>query len=179
MIEALISSKTRIKLLLKFFLNSNTSSYLRSLESEFEESSNGIRKELNRLESAGLLSSFFEGNKKIFQANTQHPLFKEINNIVRKQVGIDKIISNVVKKLGSVNQVYVLGEFAKGRDSDIIDILLIGAVDEVYLIHLISKVEKIIQRKVRYLILEPQEALGFMDKRNKEDFLLIWEQGHE
>ena len=56
MIETLISSKTRIKLLLKFFLNSNTTSYLRSLESEFGESTNAIRVELNRLENAGMLS---------------------------------------------------------------------------------------------------------------------------
>lgn len=64
MIETLISSQTRIKLLLKFFLNSNTKAYLRSLESEFSESSNAIRLELNRLEQSGMLSSFMEGNKK-------------------------------------------------------------------------------------------------------------------
>ena len=63
MIETLISSKTRIKLLLKFFLNSSNSSYLRGLESEFGESSNSIRLELNKLEKAGLLKSNQEGTK--------------------------------------------------------------------------------------------------------------------
>ncbi|HMS99836.1 MAG TPA: ArsR family transcriptional regulator, partial [Saprospiraceae bacterium] len=87
MIEALISSKTRIKLLLKFFLNSNNKSYLRSLESEFGESSNAIRVELNRFEEAGMLSSFTSGNRKYFQANTQHPLYNEVHNILRKQLG--------------------------------------------------------------------------------------------
>ena len=53
MIETLISSKTRIKLLLKFFLNSNTTAYLRGLEEEFGESTNSIRLELNRFEKAG------------------------------------------------------------------------------------------------------------------------------
>jgi predicted transcriptional regulator len=72
MIETLISSKTRIKLLLKFFLNSETTSYLRHLESEFGESTNAIRLELNKLEEAGMLNSQFEGNKKIYQANKQH-----------------------------------------------------------------------------------------------------------
>jgi len=57
MIEALISSKTRIKLLLKFFLNSSNKSYLRGLESEFGDSTNGIRLELNKLEEAGLLTT--------------------------------------------------------------------------------------------------------------------------
>ena len=49
MLDTLISSQTRLKLLLKFFLNSSTSSYLRDLESEFGESTNAIRLELNRL----------------------------------------------------------------------------------------------------------------------------------
>jgi len=75
MLDTLISSQTRLKLLLKFFLNSSTSSYLRDLESEFGESTNAIRLELNRFEQAGLLSSASIGNKKMFSANTQHPLF--------------------------------------------------------------------------------------------------------
>lgn len=57
MIEALISSKTRIKLLLKFFLNSSNRAYLRGLEEEFGESTNAIRLELNKLEKAGMVSS--------------------------------------------------------------------------------------------------------------------------
>ncbi|MEI6410390.1 MAG: ArsR family transcriptional regulator, partial [Bacteroidota bacterium] len=107
MIDALISSKTRIKLLLKFFLNSNTTAYLRSLESEFGESSNGIRVELNRMEDAGLLVSNSDGNKKIFQANTAHPLFREIHNILLKHIGLDQVIETVIQRLGDVQRVYL------------------------------------------------------------------------
>ena len=67
MIETLISSKTRIKLLLKFFLNSNNTAYLRNLENEFQESTNSIRIELNRFEDAGLLIATTEGEQKKFQ----------------------------------------------------------------------------------------------------------------
>ena len=89
MIETLISSKTRIKLLLKFFLNSKVESYLRQLESEFGASTNAIRIELNRLEKAGLLNSTFKGNKRFFQANDKHPMYADIHNLIRKYVGID------------------------------------------------------------------------------------------
>jgi hypothetical protein len=65
MLDSLVTSQTRIKLLKKFFLNSSTSAHLRGLESEFGESSNAIRVELNRFEDAGLLNSFPDGNKKI------------------------------------------------------------------------------------------------------------------
>jgi len=63
MLEALITSKTRIKLLLKFFLNSSNTGYLRGLEPEFGESTNAIRQELNRFEAADLLLTSVEGNK--------------------------------------------------------------------------------------------------------------------
>ncbi|MEL7021807.1 MAG: ArsR family transcriptional regulator, partial [Bacteroidota bacterium] len=157
MIETLISSKTRIKLLLKFFLNSHTTAYLRSLQTEFGESTNAIRLELNRLESAGMLNSRLDGNKKIFQANDKHPLFKEIHNILLKHIGLDKIMEDVVERLGDVERVYLAGQFAKGIDSQVIDLILIGNIDKNYLVSLIEKVEGLIKRKVRYLIYTEEE----------------------
>ena len=99
MLDTLITSKTRIKLLLKFFLNSNSRSYLRNLESEFGESTNSIRLELNKFEQAGLLTTEVDGNKKYFRANTSHPLFNDIHNILLKTIGFDKIVERVVEKL--------------------------------------------------------------------------------
>ena len=99
MLESLITSKTRIKLLLKFFLNSSTKAYLRGLESEFGESTNAIRLELNRFEKAGMLSSQNEGNRKVFSANTSHPLFPEIQNLLRKHLGIDQLIEDLLVEI--------------------------------------------------------------------------------
>jgi len=160
MIGALISSKTRVKLLLKFFLNSNTTSYLRGLESEFGESTNSIRLELNRFEEAGMLVSESQGNRKVFQANKEHPLFDEIHNILLKHIGLDKIVQNVVERLGNVEKVFLVGEFAKGMDSKIIDLIFIGDIDKTYLIKLTEKVEGLISRKIRFLIYEEKEFEG-------------------
>ncbi len=172
MIETLISSKTRIKLLLKFFLNGNNSSYLRSLESEFGDSSNGIRLELNRFEKAGMLTSFFQGNKKLFQANKLHPLYSEINSIVLKYIGFDKIIDNVVIQLGDVEKVFIVGGFAQGIDSQIIDLLFVGEINKAYLIELIEKVEKIIKRKIRYVSYLSEENILW--ESITDDPLLLW-----
>lgn len=174
MIDALISSKTRIKLLLKFFLNSNATAYLRSLESEFGESSNGIRVELNRLENAGLLSSESEGNKKIFRANTAHPLFNEIHSIVMKQIGLDQVIENVIQRLGNVQRVYLVGDFSKGRDSKVIDLVFIGDFDKTYLTSLVEKAEKIVGRKIRYLIYDNEEAPSIDWQQYDPAPLLLW-----
>ena len=175
MIETLISSKTRVKLLLKFFLNSKMTAYLRSLESEFGESSNAIRVELNRLEQAGMLVSRFDGNKKIFQANTHHPLFKDVHSILLKYVGLDRIIENVVERLGLVQQVFVAGAFSKGLDSKIIDLIFVGNIDRNYLTQLIEKAEKLINRKIRYLVYSETEIKTTNWNQFDPPPLLLWE----
>ncbi len=174
MIETLISSKTRIKLLLKFFLNSNTTAYLRSLQGEFGESTNGIRVELNKLESAGMLSSRHVGNKKVFQANTKHPLFKEINSILMKYVGLDSIIENVVERLGAVEQVYLAGEFCKGLDSQVVDLIFVGDIDKTYLLNLVDRAEELIKRKIRYLVYAADEGPVIDWNQFDPKPLLLW-----
>jgi predicted transcriptional regulator len=174
MLDSIITSKTRVKLLLKFFLNSNIKSYLRNLEQEFGESSNAIRVELNRLESADLLHSEFTGNRKYFRANTNHPLFKDINNIVKNFVGIDKLIERVINQIGSMETAYITGDLAKGIDSQIIDLVMVGQnFDTSYIEQLVSKAESIIERKIRYLILTENQMTDYF--KNKP-VLLIWEQ---
>lgn len=176
LIETLISSKTRIKLLLKFFLNSSTTAYLRSLESEFGESTNGIRLELNRLEEAGMLTSFFEGNKKMFQANKSHPLFKEVHTMMLKTIGLDKIIQNVIEGLGELEKVYLVGEFAKGLDSPIIDLVFVGDIDKSYLMGLVERAEEVVKRKIRYLIFKEAEFEAADNFKLKKQAFLLWSQ---
>lgn len=169
MIETLISSKTRVKLLLKFFLNSATKSYLRNLETEFGESTNAIRLELNKFEKAGMLETEFVGNKKLFKANTSHPLYKDINNIVFKYIGLDWIVDYVVSKLGELEKVYLVGSFARGIDSDKIELVFLGHINENFLNELCEKIEKKISKKVSYKIQENEKLL--------EDYaLLLWQK---
>ncbi len=178
MIEALISSKTRIKLLLKFFLNSSNKAYLRHLEKEFGESTNAIRVELDRFEDAGMLMAETEGNKKIYKANLQHPLYNEVHSIVRKYVGLDRIVEYVVSRLGNVEKVYLAGSFARGLDSPIIDLIIVGQVDKLYLVELVEKAEALINRKIRYLLFESDAEYEQLHKQmnNHQPNLLVWSQ---
>lgn len=174
LLQVLITSRTRIKLLLKFFLNCRNTSYLRDLASEFGESTNAIRLELNHLEEAGLLHSHMQGNKKIFQANCEHPLFPNIHDLLMKHTGIDRIIDNVVSKLGGLHSAYVVGSFARGMDNPVIDLLLVGeGVDTAYLLKLIEKAEGLIDRKIRYMIIGPEEAKKYL--RSYPEALLLWQ----
>ena len=177
MLDTLITSKTRLKLLLKFFLNSNSRSYLRQLESEFGESTNAIRLELNRFEKANLLTASTTGNKKFYQANSTHPLFKDINSILLKYVGFDQIIENIINNLGDLKCAYIVGDFARGIDNNIIDLVFVcSTIDREYLARLVEKVEKLIKRKIRYVVFSEDEFLQYAKKQNEEEVLLLWKE---
>ncbi len=173
MLEALITSKTRVRLLVKFFLNPTLKAYLRQLANEFGESTNSVRLELNRLKEAGILESHHEGNTIVYQAKQDHPLFPEIRKIVTKVTGIDSVIESLIERIGNMEHAYLVGDYAKGTDSGLIDVVLIGDLDKIILQEAIDTAEKLIERKIRTLVLTKDEFEGNTLKKN-EPFLLLW-----
>jgi len=174
MLDSLVTSKTRIKLLLKFFINPDTKAYLRELSKEFGESTNSVRLELNRFTNANLLISQNKGRTILYNANTNHSFFKDIQNIALKYVGIDHIAENLAKTLGEVKSAYIIGDYAKGIDSGIIDLILIGNIDREILQQFIQKTEKLINRKIRSMLLTEEEFKKLDKTLDIDHALPIW-----
>ncbi len=175
MLDSLITSKTRIKLLTRLFLNSNTYGHLRGLQTEFGESSNAIRLELNRFEQAGLLTSHSEANRKVYAANTAHPLFPEINSLLRKHLGLDQLIERVIERLGMVDIVYLTGDFACGKESQCIEMLIVGEnINTQYLDQLIKKSQSLIKRTILYTLFTPEKFKELAGNIKKDELLLLW-----
>lgn len=180
MIGTLITSQTRIKLIKKFFLNGSTKAHLRGLETEFGESSNSIRIELNRFEKAGLLNSLRDGNKKVYQANQQHPLFLDIHSIILKETGIDRVIEKVIHRIGKLVSVYLTGDFARGKDCDVIELIMVGSnIDKDYLARKALQAEELVGRRVSFIVLEPEEAKDQLKSYLPTDLLPIWNKTKE
>ena len=175
MIETLISSKTRIKLLLKFFLNDGTRGYLRGLENELAKAR--MRFVWSSIGSSrpGLLVDEHVGNKRMFRANPHHPLYEQLHQIVRKHLGLDRIVDTIVAQLGQLEQVWLIGNFSRGIDGGIVDLVVVGDVDRSYLTRLVVKAEGLIERKIRYVVYTRREceagALTGLSPRP----LLLWE----
>jgi hypothetical protein len=92
-----------------------------------------------------------------YKANKRHNFFPEIHSIVKKTIGIDSIVEQVMKNVGRVDAVYILDDYAQGRDSGLIDVLVVGDVNRKKIESLVPPVESKIGRKLRVLILEPEE----------------------
>jgi len=170
----LISSKTRIKLLVRFFFNPATKSYLRELAKECGTSTNAVREELNILTEAKLLKSEKDKSKVFYSANVKHPLFPELRSIVAKVIGIDQVLDSIVTRLGQLERAYLIDDYAEGKDTGIIDLVLVGNIDQHHLNDLSRKTEQYINRKIRSLVLTEEEFQDFLPAFQNRPNFLVW-----
>lgn len=163
MLETLITSKTRIRILVKFFINSANQGYLRGLSEEMQESTNSIRKELNNLEEAGYLQKEADQNRISYKANINHPLFKTLKKIIFQHIGFDSIVAMVLERMGTVKKIVIVGDYAKGIDSGTIEVIVLGKnLNLEYIDQLAVKIEKQIKRKVLFFTAHLNESNGLI-----------------
>ena len=149
MLDSLITSKTRLKLLIKFFVSASNQSHLRGLADEFQESTNAIRKELNQLSEAGYLEKSTDKNKILYRANTKHSLFEPLQKLIHTYLGIDEIVDNILHQSGDIQEVSLVGDYAEGIDSGKIDVLILGEyLNQAYLLLLADKVGKKLHKSI-------------------------------
>lgn len=165
MLNSLITSKTRLRVLVKFFIRAANKGHLNALASEFGESTNGVRKELNKLKDAGYLISNKEQNKVIYRANTEHPLYSVLQQLVKKHLRLDEMVEAIVKRIGDVQKIILIGDYAKGIDSGLIEVLLIAKnINENYIIELEKKLKNKIGRKVVFFMDSEDDGIVLYDK---------------
>ena len=148
MLGELITSKTRLRLLLKFFISQTNKGYLNGLANEMGESTNSIRKELNHLYSAGYLLKYKKNNKIEYKVNSDHPLYETLRKVVLKHLGLEDLVDTVLERMGNVEKILIIGDYANGIDSGNIEVVLVGKkLNFEYISQLENKIEKIIRRK--------------------------------
>lgn len=159
-LDKIFTGKIRVQLLTKLLLNPASKVYLRGLERDLGVSSNTVRLELNKLSEMQLIQEVTESNNtktKNYTVNTKHPMYKSLRGMILQYVGLDQIIENVLDKLGNVDEVYLTGDLALGKNSPFIDLVLVGDIDKTYLYNLIEKAETLIDKKIRVGLYLPQE----------------------
>lgn len=176
MLDSLITSKMRVQILMRLFLNPDSRAYLRELSQEFGASPGHVRSELQQLSGAGLLISEKDGRHVQYQADRSHPLYPELQSMVRKALGMDQIVESIVERLGDLHRVYVTGDYSRGIDSGVIDLLLVGHIDRSNLDDLTAKTEGYIGRRIRHLVVEPMDFPEHLDWLSRQPHLLLWEK---
>ena len=158
--------------MIKFFISQANRGYLNGLANEMGESTNAIRKELNHLQSAGYLEKVKVDNKIEYKANIEHPLFEVLQKVVFKHLGLEDVVETVLDRMGDVDQIILVGDYARGNDSGLIEVFLIGKeLNMEYIAQLEEKIENLIGRKVSFYL-----ASKFLSDR---DHIVLFKQNEK
>jgi len=170
MLDSLITSKTRLKLLIKFFVSASNRGYLRGLADEFKESTNAIRKELNQLTDAGYLIREDKEHKVYYRANINHSLFSSLQGLIHNFLGIDAFVDKVLDRSGRVSGVALIGDYVQGLDSGHIEVLVYGDDLNIdYLEQAAKKAGTILGKKVSVYTRLPKGIQGMIVLYEKKD----------
>ena len=153
MLNKIITSKTRLRLLIKFFISQANSGYLNGLANEMGESTNSIRKELNHLYGAGYLNKLKQDNKVEYKVNINHPLYETLRKVVLKHLGLEDLVEAVLERMGNVQFIALVGDYARGIDSGNIEVFLVGEdLNFNYITQLEDKIKDLIGRNVSFYL---------------------------
>jgi predicted nucleotidyltransferase len=165
MLEAIISSKTRVKLLTLFLLSPEREYYVREIVRTTEENINAVRRELANLESFGLISGMKKGNLQYYSVNRNFFLYEDLQKILLKTEGVARVIKEKITNLETIDCMFIYGSFATGkaRAKSDIDLFIVGDLDENQLIPIIHESEHAINREINYTLMQRNE----MKKRKR------------
>ena len=168
MLELLIPSRTRIRLLTHFLMNPGREYYIREIERMIGDNYSAIHSELANLESFGLLSRQRKGNQVYFSVNQDFFLYHDLQQIVLKTEGVSRILRETFRNMQGISCLFIYGSFAAGTagaESDI-DLFIVGDIDEDLLLGAVVAAEKTLTREINYTLMSDQE---YRERQRKQD----------
>jgi len=168
-----ITSKVRIKILELFYSNVGEMYHVRGVVRETKEEINAVRRELARLESAGMIKKEARGNRVYYWARKDYAMYGDVLSMVCKATGLGGEIVNNRVKIGKPAFVMFSGRFARHKErkrEDEVDILVVGDVILPELATLIRVEESKRGYEINYTVMG-REEFEFRKKR-RDPFLL-------
>lgn len=169
----IITSKVRIKVLELFLSNLGEMYHVRGIVRELKEEINAVRRELEKMESVGILKKEPRGNRVYYWVREDYPFFGDLLALVSKSTGLGKTFIDNKNKIGKISFIMFSGKFARNKNrkkDDDVDILVVGDVVLPELAALIRVEESKRGREINYTVMS-REELDFRKKR-RDPFLL-------
>ena len=167
----------RAEILELFFKNPDREFYFREIAASLNKEPVAIQNYVNSLVDQNILQDERKGNMRFFKLNKNHPLYDDIKSIISKTVGLEYKLKELVSVLPKLEYAFIFGSIAKGKeygDSDI-DLLLIGEVDQNFLVEKISKLQSELSREINYQVYTKAEVVKKLAEKN-EFFLNIFSE---
>jgi len=155
MLETLLGSKLRVKVLGWLFMHPDERYFVRQLTALVKEDSTNVSRELARLAKSGILVSTVEGRQKYYQANRGSPVFSELHGLIVKTAGVADVLRAALEPArGKIRVAFVFGSIAGGgeqRSSDI-DVMIVGKISFGDAVELLSAAEEKLGREINAVV---------------------------
>ena len=152
-------SRVRVKLLKIFLMEPKEMFYVRQLTRASGEEINAVRRELQRMVSAGMIKSEKRGNRLYYYFRPSYLFYPELLTLVAKSTGLGKEIIRSQKKLGKIKYAMLSGKFVQGTpyNVDAVDLLIVGQVVLPQLAVLVRTHEAKTGRELNYTVMAEDE----------------------
>lgn len=164
----ILKSKTRSSIFKTFFSDPEKEYYLRQLEELTGYSVGNIRREMLRLESDGIFETRNIGKTKLYKLNKNYPLYDEIKNIVRKTIGIEGSLKEVLGRFKEIEFAFIYGSYAQAREHSLsdIDIIVIGSVSPKQIKSILFEYQAKVGREINSIVYTNDEFLRKLNEKN-------------
>ncbi len=156
MLVQLFSSETRVGLLELFLTRPDQRFYLREIARELRRDISGIKRELDNLEKAGLLTSTKVGNLRYYTVEKSFPLYPELKAIIDKTRGIPQAIGEALRGISGIRVAFIFGNH-EATEGEAIDVLVVGRAHMARLNRVVADLELRLGRSVNYLVFDEGE----------------------
>lgn len=165
-LKDLFSSSVRADVLSVLLNSPDEKFYMREIANLIRKNPSGVKRELDRLEKMGIVISEKVANLKYFRANKESPLYSELKDLIAKSLGLPGALKALLRASGA-KIAFIYGPYARGEDSDEVDLLVIGASAgcETGL----RSLERKFGVKIKSLLMDEEE---YREKKRKKDSIL-------
>jgi len=172
MLTDLLVSKVRVKILQLFCAQPNRIFHVRDIVRRVSEEINAVRRELARLEKAGLLASEWRANRRYYSLRSDYIFYQDLLSLINKTTGLGGEIVKNRNKLGKIKYAAMSGTFVRNKPAGAaeVDLLVVGNIVVPQLAAIVREEEAKREREINYTVMT-EEEFSFR-KRRRDPFVL-------
>lgn len=170
MLEELMGSRARVRILKTFLLNLERDFYQREIAAITNLPIRAVQREMERLVKIGLVEKQIRGNRKYYRCKSDFPIFEELKSIILKTVALGNVLKDYLqKKKEKIELAFIYGSFAKGEEniSSDLDLLIVGNLTSKEVSMLLSPAKDMLRREINFVVYNEKE----FSKKKESHFL--------
>ena len=162
--------QVRAEVLRLLFADASRELHLRDLTRQSGLGLGTVQGELEKLSASDLVTSRRDGNRRYYRANSSHPLFPDLQQLVLKTSGLRDVLADALRDIKGVEVAFVFGSLASsaGKAASDVDLFVIGDVGLRGLATALRGVGEVLAREINPVTMTAEE---FRKRRAKDSFV--------